>query len=73
MKSKYRAFFLSLGLPLLLTSCKWSDLNPENFHPEGPPFNAQNELVTTVNSYLENQQKRYNCFASGQSFTVTDY
>ena len=73
MKSKYMAFFLSLGLPLLLTSCGWDDLNPQNFHPEGPPFNAQNELVTTVNNYLENQQKRYNCFASGQSFTVTDY
>lgn len=73
MKNRHIALFLSLSLPVLLTSCKWSDMNPDNIHPEGPPFNDQNELVTTVNNYLASQQKRYNCFASGQSFTVTDY
>jgi hypothetical protein len=73
MKSKYMAFFLSLGLPLLLTSCKLSNLNPENIHPEGPPFNAQNELVTTVNNYLAIQQKRYNCLADGKVYEVKDY
>lgn len=70
MKSKYMAFFLSLGLPLLLTSCK---LNPEDIHPEGPPFNDQNKLVTTVNNYLANQQKRYNCLADEKVYEVKDY
>lgn len=73
MKNRYTAFFLSLGLPLLLTSCKWSDLNPENIHPEGPPFNDQNELVTTVNNYLAIQQRRYNCLADGKVYEVEDY